>query len=243
MAAQRYFCEAINAGRCDLSPEESHHAASVMRLGVGDTVELFDGRGTVAEASVTRVTRKSVTVDVARLTPPVPCPQPLLTLYCAVPKGPRQHVLVEKCTELGVSTLQPIISARSVVKPAASAIVRWRRYTIEAAKQARQTWLPEIHPAVSFAQSLQISPGGGTGRRTSHRLIATPEPEAALVGVALRNSPPLTHVAAWIGPEGGFAPAELEAALAAGLQPISLGQAVLRIETAALAIAAALRLW
>ncbi len=274
MAAQRYFCEQIRPGTCALSPEETRHASSVMRVRVGDSVELFDGQGTVADATVTLVARESVSVEVGALRPHIPRPEPLLTLHVAVPKGSRQHVLIEKCTELGVSTIQPIIAARSVVKPGASAVSRWCRYAVEAGKQSGQAWLPDLHPPRAYRESVKGARGGGLN------LIATPGAAATrlsevlapfLVGQscsglrdagrttgedAVRHKPTeglspkaaqatprlLTHISVWIGPEGGFTPEEIQAALDAGLRPVSLGDSVLRIETAAIATAAVVRL-
>ena len=213
-----------------------------MRVRAGDAVELFDGRGTVADATVIRVADKSVSVDVTELKPHVPPPQPLVSLHVAVPKGPRQHVLIEKCTELGVGGIQSIITARSVVKPAASAVSRWRRYAVEAAKQSRQAWLPEIHPPLAFRRTIEAE---HVRARQALNLIAAPEADATPFAEALRDgaaSGGLTHVAAWIGPEGGFTPEEVQAALAAGLRAVSLGPSVLRVETAAIAVAAAVRL-
>ena len=242
MNPHRYYCERIDADTCDLTAEESHHARTVMRVREGDPVELFDGRGTAAVATVSRVERESVRVAVTRRCPPAPAPHPVLSLHVAVPKGARQRVLVEKCTELGVNLIEPIIARRSTVKPAASALARWRRYAIEAGKQSRQAWLPRIAPPQAFDHSLDTE---RIDADISVNLIAFPgansRPLAAVLGDAALSGD-LTHVAVWIGPEGGFTAEELTAALAAGLWPVSLGSAVLRIETAAIAVAATVRL-
>ena len=242
MSLRRYFCERIRRGACDLSSAESRHAAAVMRARVGDAVELFDGRGTVADAAVIRVAPKSVSVEVTAPKPRVPPPQPCVSLHVAVPKGPRQHILIEKCTELGVGVIQPMIAARSVVKSGPSVISRWRRYAIEAGKQSRQAWIPEIQPPLVFRQTIEVE---RVRVEQALNLIASLDPGALPFAEALREataSSGLTHIAAWIGPEGGFTPDEMQAALAAGLQPVSLGASVLRIETAAIAVAAAVRL-
>jgi len=243
MACHRYFCDKIDAAMCELSAEESHHAASVIRAREGDTVEVFDGRGTVADATVSEVTRQSVHVVVARRWPQAPEPHPSLSLQVAVPKGSRPRVLVEKCTELGVNVIQPIVTGRSAVRPRASVVSRWRRYAIEAAKQSRQAWLPRIQPPLAFDQSIE------TGRigldEETLNLIASPGANARPLAAVLRDAAAaggLMHVAIWIGPEGGFTPDEMTGAMATGLQPVSLGTAVLRIETAAIAAVAAMRL-
>jgi 16S rRNA (uracil1498-N3)-methyltransferase len=238
MTAHRYYCERIIPGTIELAGDESHHAVNVLRVRLGDTIELFDGRGTVAAATVSRVARKAVSVEVTTVTAAVPRSSPALVLCVAVPKGPRQHVLVEKCTELGVALLQPILTERGVVEADASTVARWRRYAIEAGKQSHQAWLPDIPPRVGFIESLT----GRTGVSAQPRLIASPAADAPPLAAALRGCGGVAALAVWIGPEGGFTPAELQAARAAGLQTVSLGDAVLRIETAAIAVAAAVRL-
>lgn len=245
----RYFCESIRLGPCRLSVEESRHAAVVMRTRAGDVVELFDGRGAVFEATVTRVEREGVALDVTRLQAQVPRSGPWLALFVAVPKGPRQRFLVEKCTELGVSGLCPIKTERCVVKPADSLAARWRRYAVEACKQSRQAWLPVVERPMEFAESMHAEPfgaaddpRGGEARRLIASIGQNQTPPLKSVLQAAGPSVADAGIALWIGPEGGFTEGEVQAAQACGVQPVSLGGSVLRIETAAVAATAAVRL-
>jgi 16S rRNA (uracil1498-N3)-methyltransferase len=174
-----------------------------------------------------------------------------LTLAAALPKGERQKWLVEKATELGVRRLVPLVTERGVAQPVESALLRLRRAVIEASKQCGRNRLMEIGEP---AEASTWFAGEGSGFRVQGReqrsevreqeptarnhgpgwrLIADPS------GMALSEIARGTaNVSAAIGPEGGFTPAELAAAIEHGWQPVSLGKSILRVETAALAIAA-----
>jgi 16S rRNA (uracil1498-N3)-methyltransferase len=149
-------------------------------------------------------------------------------LAVALPKGERQKWLVEKATELGVTCLVPLITERGVVQPAQAALERLRRTVVEASKQCGRNQLMEIgQPAPAIDLFGQAPAAGG-------RLIADKggQPLSSLADLAG------TALLAAIGPEGGFTPAELAAAHAAGWRAVSLGPRTVRIETAAIAIAA-----
>ncbi|MCP4590787.1 MAG: 16S rRNA (uracil(1498)-N(3))-methyltransferase [bacterium] len=238
MAAHRCYCAPLRPGRQKLPEAEAHHAGTVRRARVGEVIELFDGCGVIADATVVQVGRGGLTVEVQAPKPGVPRVGPLLKLCCAVPKGPRQRILVEKCTELGVSVLQPIIAEHSVVRPDASVVSRWHRYAVEAGKQSGQAWITEMSPPVTFKASLAHNSAGVL------RLLASTEPNASSLEDALRAAAvgTVSHIAVWIGPEGGFSEAEVAEGRAAGLIPITLGDSILRVETAAIAVAAAVRL-
>ncbi len=134
--SDRFYCPAApRDGRYHLSPEESRHLSRVCRLGIGDRVEIFDGRGFVTGAEVVAAAGDSV--ELVAVGEPLPTRQPpcSLTLATAVPKGDRLDWIVEKATELGVDRLIPIIAERSVVVPRGSKLERLRRSIVEASKQ------------------------------------------------------------------------------------------------------------
>jgi 16S rRNA (uracil1498-N3)-methyltransferase len=154
-----------------------------------------------------------------------------VTLAVALPKGDRQKWLVEKVTELGVTRLIPLKTERGVAQPAEQAIVRLRRSVIEASKQCGRNVLLEITEPMAWpklaarektALRTMAHPGGGTPHE--------------LMGNAAESNP--AGMIAAVGPEGGFSPAEVELAQVSGWHRIGLGRSILRIETAALAIAA-----
>jgi 16S rRNA (uracil1498-N3)-methyltransferase len=151
-----------------------------------------------------------------------------LTLAVALPKGERQKWLVEKATELGATRLVPLITERGVAQPVEAALDRLRRTVIEASKQCGRNRLMEIAAPVSACALFSQA------STADERLIADPAGQP-LAATAIGAG---TGILAAIGPEGGFAPAELAAAREAGWQPVSLGPRILRIETAAIALAA-----
>ncbi|MGQ9651712.1 MAG: RsmE family RNA methyltransferase [Phycisphaerae bacterium] len=214
-----------------LTEQESHHASTSRRLRPGDPVVLFDGRGTEAGGQITTVSRSGVHVRILQ-TWTRPRPRPTLTLAAAMPKGPRQDLLVEKCTELGIAALWPIQTARSVSQVSAHKLNKWRRTAIEAAKQSGQAWLPELSPPRQLIEALAQAHG------FDRLLIAVPHAE--IPSQWLTSLADAESVLAFIGPEGGWTDSERAVCVGKGCRAISLGTNTLRIETAAIALAAIL---
>lgn len=209
-------------GRVPLPPEEAHHAISVLRLTVGAEVEVFDGSGRLAAAEVVHATRREMELVVESVADAGAEPGAgAFSLATAVPKGKRWQMLVEKCTELGVGTIQPIRFERSVADGGAPE--KWLRWAVEAAKQCNRLTLPALCPVMPFAEWI-AKPNAGwflaDQNGAAPNLTATP-----MRGIL-------------IGSEGGLTEAEHEACAAAGLGRIRLGRHILRIETAAVAACA-----
>ncbi len=208
---------------------------SVVRIRKGENVLLLDGNGIVAEARLEDARRDEATLLVLSRETLLIEPARRLTLACAVPRSSRMDTLVEKCGELGVARLMPMVTARSVVdamERQENHLVRWRRIGIEAAKQSGRTKLTELTAVLSFDAALRtVEPGAA-------RLFASPEPDAVSLASFASGLTKEQPVLAFIGPEGGFAPEEVQAASNAGCIPVGLGQRILRVETAGIALAA-----
>jgi 16S rRNA (uracil1498-N3)-methyltransferase len=215
-----------------LSTVEAHHALHVLRLKVGDTVNVFDGHGHEAQARVAEITKDSVRLSIIQnsSTPPLPC---RITLAQAIPKK-SMDLIVQKATELGVATIVPLVSDRTIVKldEDSKRLDRWREIALDSCKQCGNNWLPEIkspQKAANFLSSL------GT---FDLKLIGSLQRDARLLKDILSSTPTLTQsgvsVLILIGPEGDFTPAELNLAKSSGCLPLSLGPLVLRAETAAI---------
>lgn len=232
MAVPRLFHPDLTLGRVDLSRDESRHAGRVLRCRPGDPIILFDGQGREAAATVVGVAARSVTVEVAKIEQRPLEPGIRLTLAVALPRSHRQPFLFEKCTELGVSAIWPMVSQRSVVRPRPDQLDKWKRTTIEAAKQSQRVWLPQIESPCTFDDTLarvhEFDAAIVTDRDTSSLTIFD----------FLRNASAITSLLVWIGPEGGLSPAEIRAVLSAGAAGVHLGPGILRVETAVLAVAA-----
>lgn len=213
-----------------LAGEEAHHLVRVLRLRAGDAVELFDGAGAACRGRVVEAGRREAVIALEER---VDRPPPLaFELTCAVcpPKGKRAQRLVEELSELGVSGLAPLVLERSQNRlPSTEQIERW---ALEAAKQCQRDRLLEALPPLDLA--------GLVAAAGAHDLALLADPhQAPPLREALPAAPPARVLLA-IGPEGGFTPGELERLRAAGLHPVRLGRTVLRIETAAAALVAAL---
>jgi 16S rRNA (uracil1498-N3)-methyltransferase len=218
----------------DLPQAEAHHALHVLRLRAGAAVELFDGRGRRAEGRIADADRRRVAVAVERAWTESRPAGPLVHLAFAVPKGSRADWLVEKATELGLASLRPTIFERSVAgkEPLSAAKrERWLGHCAAAAKQAQVNWLPAIEDA---------APLGDVLARASGALIlvgdTTAEAMPVLEAMARRADEEILLV---VGPEGGLAEGERALLRAAGAVAVRLGRSVLRVETAAIALAAA----
>ncbi len=214
----------IVGSRALLTGDEAAHALGARRLQVHDDIGLFDGRGTAARAVVTAVDRRRKTLE-AKLTDRqrMPAPRPAVHLACALPKGDRQNVLLDMATQLGMVRFTPLLCARGVVKPGPNTLERLRRICLEACKQSRRFYLPEIGAPLTPREFVRTSAPGNLW-------IAHPATDAVPLSIA--HSHTLTLL---IGPEGGFTDEEVQEAIAAGARAFSLGAGILRIETAAVA--------
>jgi 16S rRNA (uracil1498-N3)-methyltransferase len=217
-------------GKLRLGPEEARHLSRVCRLGIGDIIEVFDGKGHATEAEIVRLEKESVELTAIGTTLADPLPPFPLILASAVPKGDRFDWLVEKATELGVERLIPMVTERSVVQPGASKLKRLRKAIIEASKQCGRNRLMILDTPVHWYQLLEI-------HSDSIRFLADPVGNPSPHWPTI---PPGRSVILAVGPEGGFTPLERARADQIGWLTIRLGSTILRIETAGLAGCAAL---
>lgn len=213
-----------------LGGAEARHLSSVLRLGPGDVVELFDGRGVCARAEIVGGDRREIELNVSELEHDPPRSGPEVVLATAIPKGDRVRSLVEKATELGVDRLVPLKTHRSVVHPRDGKQKKMQQAVIAACKQCDRNRLMQIDPLTAWddllaveSQSLVIAQRGATA------------PGETIVELLAESTRSLVLC---VGPEGGWTDAELAAAEAAGAAVVGLGRHVLRIETAAVTLAA-----
>jgi 16S rRNA (uracil1498-N3)-methyltransferase len=227
MADRFYVNSELAPGLVAVRGAEAHHLGTVCRVRPGDTIHLFNGDGFEYPARVVDIARRDVTVEVLSRDSPQ-CELPFaLHVAAPLPKGDRAQFLVEKLTELGVTSLTILITERSVVSPREAKLEKLERYVIEASKQCGRNVLMRIEPPREWSALL------GDEQLQARRLLAHPG------GKPLRECAPQSgDVVAAVGPEGGFSDEEIAAALAAGWQFVDLGPRILRVETAAVALAA-----
>jgi 16S rRNA (uracil1498-N3)-methyltransferase len=202
----------------------------VCRLGLGDVVEVFDGKGYASMAEIVRVEHERV--ELTAIGPPLADPSPPfpLTLASAVPKGDRFDWLIEKATELGVERVVPMVTERSVVEPGGPKLERLRRAIVEVSKQCGRNRLMTLETPVRWDQLAGL-------HSDSIRFLADPDGIPASHWPAI---PPERPVILAVGPEGGFTPLEKAKADQTGWLAIRLSATTLRIETAGLVGCAAL---
>lgn len=218
-----------------LDAEESHHLAKVLRAQPGEAVEVFDGTGRLAHARVLAVGKRCVTLTLDTID--VPTPLPLnITLFQAIPKGPRMDWLVEKATEIGVARLVPLVTERCEVRCKKEdgggdpRLDRWRRIALSAAKQCGILRIPSLGKVQKPGDWATLFAG------CDIVLMGVLDPQAPALGHILKHldRKPIMHIGILIGPEGDLTPGEIAGAQKVGAVPVSFGPHTLRVETAAL---------
>lgn len=226
--SERFFLDAPpRADRAELSGDEARHLARVLRGKVGDTVSVFDGRGREWPARIATLGRDRIGLELGPVVEVAP-PSRALTLAVALPKGDRQKWMVEKITELGCTRLVPLVTTRGVAEATPATVQRLLRSSIEACKQCLRNTLLEIGSPLTVAEVLAA--------RDTATLALVADPRGELLGSVLPGHS--GHILALVGPEGGFTTEELTMTSAAGCRRVTLAPHVLRVETAAVALAA-----
>jgi 16S rRNA (uracil1498-N3)-methyltransferase len=218
-----------------LTGREAHHGVHVLRIRAGEQVAVLDGVGHEFLCEVQDCGRDKIRLGVVEKKWVSPPPWQI-TLMQAVPKGKIIESIIQKATELGAARIVPLLSERVVMhldeNDAADKGVKWQLVAIEAIKQCGAAWLPKVETPMTLAQFF--------GRKEQFELPLVgslqgdgKHPRQYFEAFrAQRNRQPET-VCVWVGPEGDFTPAELDAIRGAGALPITLGPLVLRSETAA----------
>jgi 16S rRNA (uracil1498-N3)-methyltransferase len=239
MTLHRFFIQGELPGEGDRAVElamdeaDRHHLMRVLRLGSGDRIVVAGVDGREAEATLAEVSAERVMAD---LGPAIERPRaPCVVLAAGIARRERMEFTIQKATELGVAEIWPLASARCVVRldedRAGRRGERWRRIAEEAAKQSQRADVPLVRDAMTLDALLAEA-----GR---FDVVLVPWEEAAAtaagIGEALDAEDAASDMAVLVvvGPEGGFEPSEVDALQAAGARVVSLGQTVLRTETAA----------
>jgi 16S rRNA (uracil1498-N3)-methyltransferase len=223
----------------ELPEQAAHHALKVLRMQAGDSVILFDGRGGewLAEILGAGLSGKCAARVALKAFNDRDSESPLdITLVQALPSGDKMDWVVEKCVELGVTTIQPVAAKRSVIRLSAERMARrvahWNGITSAACEQCGRNRVPLVAPVLDLPQYL-----AGAMAQNARRLLLAPEGSTALNAMGK----PLEPVIVMVGPEGGWEEGEMQAAHAAGFTAVRLGPRVLRTETAGAAVLAAMQ--
>ena len=226
MARRLFYILPPRREHAELRDEDAHHLTRVLRVEVGQIYELSDQ--TSLYLGEVETAHKNLVTFLIKEKLPTPPLLPNITLYASLFKFDHFEWMLEKVTELGVSTIQPIVAERSergLDMAAPKRLERWRKILLESGQQSRRLQVPVIHPPVRLAQSLKAA--------TGLRLLLDEHKSLPSILTLLEHNAMETSL--MLGPEGGWADREREAILAAGWKACSLGHTVLRAETAAAA--------
>jgi 16S rRNA (uracil1498-N3)-methyltransferase len=231
----RLHCEAVLSpgASVELQERAARHVAA-LRLQAGDEVVLFNGDGAESSATLVAIGKRGV-VAAVRERRVVDRESPLeVHLAQGICAGDRMDLVLQKATELGITSIQPVVTARSIVRLARERRERrethWQNVVIAACEQCGRNLIPPVAPSTGLPEFVALPARGGT------RLLLAPDGEATL-----RSLAPRTPVTILIGPEGGLAPEERDLAATRGFTAVRFGPRILRTETAPLAALAALQ--
>ena len=218
-----------------LDEENSHYLRNVLRMRLGEEIVIVDKDGSECLSAINAVDTDAVTVKVLERRPCVsesPC---RITLYQSVSKGERMDLTIQKSVELGVSRIVPVSSERCVARPPydAKKIARWQKIALEAARQSGRGLIPLIGEPADLASALKAA--------GEDDLVLFPweEEKGKTLREVLEGKKP-SSISVFIGPEGGYSQEEADLARDLGAVPVTLGNRILRTETAGPAVLAML---
>jgi len=217
------FIEELKKGSVTLNTEESLHVSKVLRLRNGDEIQLTDGKGSIGAGTITAAAKKNVTIDVFKVQTEAKCPYLLELAISPTKSNDRFEMVLEKCTELGIAKIHPLLSYHSERRKLN--IARCKKIVLSAMKQSQKSWLPIVMEPKKFNDFISEQTKGD-------RFIAHCELEIPRQSLKSLVQPSPTIIC--IGPEGDFSSDEIKLAQNSGFKSIHLGNERLRTETAAL---------
>jgi len=235
----RFFLQCDQwGGNSTLTGDEAHHCSRVMRKQAGDRIVVFDGSGREAEARISAISKNEACLELFQVKKSS-LAQPQLEVAVGIPKGKSFDLILQKAVEMGVNRIQPLLSDQGNVRfkaeEARSKRDKWQRAVLEACKQCGQNHLPEVMvPKLLHRYLDELEPGGA-------RMVGALTDEAAPLRTLLGELESPERVVTMVGPEGDFSEDEYQRIFESGFIPVSLGELVLRTETAVLWMAAAVR--
>ncbi len=224
----------ISGNRAVLKEDEARHIGKVLRLSVGDALCLIDEEGSTYHAMITTRDAKTVEVEIVeKITAPKE-PALEIVLEQAIPKAQKMDLIVQKATELGVSSIIPFLSDRSVplldAERSLRKRMRWQKVAAEATKQCGRTIVPQVDAIIPFRGLLN------RWDENSLKIMLWEDEKNNTLKDLLKTHQPSARVVILVGPEGGFSGQEVNMAREAGFHTVSLGKYILRTETAGMSL-------
>lgn len=230
----RFYCPNVDFSPAKVSiinPGEIHHLTRVLRLGQGDTIEIFNGSGDEITGVIDTVSAIEVQVSIIERRKQKGM-SAMITLACAVPKKAKFEWIIEKCTELGVDEIIPVRTSRTEVIIREDRMERkssrYQTVAVNAAKQSARTTVPVVHPQRSLKEVV------GSFDDRSLRVICALTGSRKSLRDVLPRAKEFQRIVYLIGPEGDFTPQEVDVAIKAGFVPVTLGDTTLKVDTAAI---------
>ena len=226
----RFFAPSLDPGdeAITLPRDEGEHLTRVLRMGVGDTVAVFDGRGHEFSARVVAVERRDVRVQLVSRIEPAAEAAVALTLAQAVIKGDKMDDVVRDAVMLGVSAIQPLVTARTESTVAAltkgNRIDRWQRVALASVKQSKRAVLPEVRRPLTLDAFLDDPPAA------MRVMLVEPGAGDAEPLSVLQGQPIPQDATLFVGPEGGWTEKEVASAHEQGVRLVTLGHRTLRAD-------------
>jgi len=221
----------ISGSRALITGSDVDHARRVLRLKEGDSIELRDGSGRVFASKIISLKADSISCEVISSRSARSEPKTKVSLLQSIPKESKMDMIIQKCTELGVSEIIPVQSERSVVRLSEekkkSRLARWQKIAKEAAEQSGRGIIPRINAILDFNESLKLA--------GNFDLSVIPWEMEEKTTLKKHLNSGVASILIAVGPEGGFSKAEVDKAVEAGFRSVSLGKRILRTETAGIA--------
>ena len=221
---------AVSGDKYILTGENAKHISRVLRMRTGEELTLVTPDKIQCTSRISAIDSGSVTVEIIAKKPCENEPEVFVTLYQALPKSDKMDFIIQKCVELGVGRIVPVISARCVSKPDDKALAkkqeRWQKIALQAAMQSRRGIIPQVGDCVPFQKAAELT-------RENEKSIIFYEMGGSPVREILKSTP--KSIGIFIGSEGGFEQSEVDLIVNSGGTAATLGKRILRAETAPLA--------
>ncbi len=225
-----FINEICTSNTIDITGEDAAHIALVLRAKVGDHLTVCDLSSTDYECEIEAIAKKNITLKVLNSHPNENEPSYKITLYQALPKGDKMDMVIQKCVEIGVDTIVPVLTENTVVKikdKEDKKLARFNKIAEAAAKQCGRGKIPTVEKIVTFKEAIEQA-------KALDGVIIPYEKEEQTNIKSFTTGFKGTTIGVFIGPEGGFSPTEIDQAIQAGVSKITLGKRILRTETAGL---------
>ncbi|MBX3021072.1 MAG: 16S rRNA (uracil(1498)-N(3))-methyltransferase [Bdellovibrionales bacterium] len=238
MAYRRFYIEDIQADGVRISGDLFHHIRDVCRFQEGDRFEVLPGNKQAVLVEIASLGKKELFAKAVSTRALPELPRPYITLALSIPKLPKVDWIIEKCVELGAFEIRPFVSDFSFLRKTSEVsenrLARWNKLVQAATQQSGRGDLMRIQPATTLEKLLsefnRTPATGGLFPYEGEARVALPQ--------ALRELKAKNHQNLWVfvGSEGGFSAREVELFASHGLGPVSLGEQILRVETACVAL-------